>query len=89
MKVMAVNGSPRKCWNTALLLESALEGAASYGAETELVHLYDLDYRGCSSCFACKLKQGESLGRCAQTDDLAPILVAAIYDVLRVKAPAS
>lgn len=80
MKVMAVNGSPRKRWNTALLLESALEGAASHGAETELVHLYDLDFRGCSSCFACKLRQGESLGRCAQTDDLAPIL-AMVEDV--------
>jgi len=27
MKVIAVNGSPRKEWNTAMLLESALEGA--------------------------------------------------------------
>ena len=42
MKVIAVNGSPRKKWNTATLLENALEGAASKGAETELVHLYDL-----------------------------------------------
>ena len=33
MKVIAMNGSPRKEWNTATLLEKALEGAASEGAE--------------------------------------------------------
>jgi hypothetical protein len=30
MKVVAFNGSPRKKWNTAMLLEKALEGAASH-----------------------------------------------------------
>ena len=74
MKVIAFNGSPRKEWNTATLLEKALEGAASQGAETELVHLYDLKYKGCMSCFACKTKGGESYGRCAVQDDLTPIL---------------
>ena len=73
MKVMAFNGSPRKKWNTATLLEKALEGAASRGAETELIHLYDLNYKGCISCFACKTKGGESYGRCAVEDDLAPV----------------
>jgi NAD(P)H-dependent FMN reductase len=34
MKIIAINGSPRKKWNTAMLLEKALEGAASQGAET-------------------------------------------------------
>jgi multimeric flavodoxin WrbA len=72
--VLAINGSPRKEWNTALLLESALEGAASAGARTELVHLYDLDFTGCTSCFACKLKDGKSYGRCAVRDELSPVL---------------
>ena len=74
MKVLAVNGSPRKAWNTATLLSKALEGAASQGAETELIHLYDLDYKGCMSCFACKTKGGKSYGKCAVKDDLQPIL---------------
>jgi multimeric flavodoxin WrbA len=72
--VIAINGSPRKKWNTAMLLEKALEGAASRGADTELVHLYDLDYQGCTSCFACKLKGGKSYGRCAICDGLTPVL---------------
>jgi multimeric flavodoxin WrbA len=73
MKIMAFNGSPRKKWNTATLLEKALEGAASMGAKTELVHLYDLDYKGCISCFACKTIGGESYGRCAVQDDLTEV----------------
>jgi len=74
MKVIAFNGSPRKKWNTATLLEKALEGAASQGAETELIHLYELGFKGCISCFACKTKGGQSYGRCAVKDDLRPIL---------------
>jgi multimeric flavodoxin WrbA len=73
MKVMAFNGSPRKKWNTATLLKKALEGAASREAETELIHLYDLAYKGCISCFACKTLGGKSYGRCAVQDDLADV----------------
>jgi len=74
MKIIAVNGSPRKKWNTATLLEKSLEGARAQGATTELIHLYDLTYKGCISCFACKLKNGKSYGKCAVQDDLAPVL---------------
>ena len=74
MTVYAINGSPRKKWNTALLLEHALTGAASQGAETELIHLYELTYQGCTSCFSCKLKGGKSYGRCVMNDGLTPVL---------------
>jgi len=74
MKILAINGSPRKKWNTGTLLQQALEGAASQGAETEMIHLYDLSYKGCISCFACKLKNGKSYGKCAYQDGLTPIL---------------
>ncbi len=73
MKIIAVNGSPRKEWNTATLLKKALEGAASEGAETELIHLYDLKYQGCISCFACKEKGGKSYGACVINDSLEPV----------------
>jgi multimeric flavodoxin WrbA len=88
MKVVGFNGSPRKNWNTAMLLEKALEGAASVGAETELVHLYDLNYKGCVSCFACKTIGGKSYGRCAVRDDLTPILErAASSDAFVIGSP--
>lgn len=74
MKILALNGSPRKDWNTATLLGSVLEGARSQGADARLIHLYDLTYKGCRSCFACKVKGGRSYGKCAPVDDLSPIL---------------
>ncbi len=77
MKALAINGSPRTNCNTATLLNNALEGAASQGAETELVHLYTLNFKGCVSCFACKLTSGESYGRYALTDELTPVLTKA------------
>ena len=88
MKFLAINGSPRKNKNTASLLGKIAEGAASTGAETELVHLVDLNYRGCTSCFACKLVGGKSYGRCAMNDDLTPVLQAAHdADVLVLGTP--
>lgn len=74
MKVIAFNGSPRKNGNTAALLKYALEGAVSQGAETELIHLYDINYKGCVSCFACKRIGGSSYGQCAVKDDLTSVL---------------
>lgn len=73
MEIIAINGSPRKNWNTWTLLNEALEGAKSQGAETELVNLYDLNYKGCISCFNCKRKDKEH-GICGMKDDLTPIL---------------
>ncbi|GHU18147.1 flavodoxin [Spirochaetia bacterium] len=74
MKTIAINGSPRKGWNTHILVEEALKGAASQGSETELVNLYDLNFKGCISCFECKRRGGKSFGRCAARDDLKPVL---------------
>ena len=74
MKIIGVNGSPRKNKNTAIILKKALEGAQSCGAETDLIHLYDLEYKGCISCFACKLINGGSYGKCAFKDGLTPVL---------------
>jgi len=74
MKIVAVNGSPRKNWNTHILLTKACEGAESVGAQTEFINLYDLEYKGCRSCFICKTKKGKSLGRCIVKDGLKPVL---------------
>ncbi|MDK9708831.1 MAG: flavodoxin family protein [Desulforhopalus sp.] len=75
MKVMAFNGSPRKKkWNTVTLLENALKGAASVGADTELIQLYDLNYSGCISCFACKKISRKKDGLCVVKDDLTSVL---------------
>jgi len=72
-KIYAVNGSPRKNGNTAQLLQKALEGAASVGAEVKLIQLADLDFSGCRSCFACK-KLENPAPVCVLKDDLAETL---------------
>ncbi len=74
MNALAINGSPRKNGNTATLLNKTLEGTASQGCETELIHLYDLNFKGCDGCNRCKLINGKSNGKCAQNDELSPIL---------------
>ena len=73
-RVVVINGGPRKNWNTGQLLQKALEGAQSAGAEATLVHLYDLSYSGCVSCFACKTVEGYQKGICAHKDGLSPLL---------------
>lgn len=72
-KLIAINGSPRRNGNTAELLKHALKGAEEAGAETSLVNLYGLNFKGCTSCFYCKLKSKEH-GTCAMKDDLTPVL---------------
>ena len=74
MKAIAINGSPRRKWNTAQMLESALAGCKEAGAETKLYHLIDLKFKGCTSCFACKLLGGPSYAKCAMRDDLTQVL---------------
>ena len=78
MKVLAINGSPRKNHNTATLLQHALDGAKSVDAETEMIHLADYKYSGCISCFACKRKGTKFTGKCAVNDELTPILEKAM-----------
>ncbi len=74
-KVIAVNGSPRKKGNTAELLERALDGAAQEGADTKLIHLFDLTFQGCTSCFACKVRGSKYAGGvCSMPDRLKPVL---------------
>lgn len=88
MKVIGINGSPRKKWHSSQLLDHALEGARAAGAEVERIDLFDLDFRGCISCFACKRLGGPSYTKCAQRDELTPVLEKILAaDALIVAAP--
>ena len=73
-KVIILNCSPRKSWNTYDMCESFANGVKESGAEAEIINLYDVDFKGCRSCFACKLKGGKNFGKCAYPDGLTPIL---------------
>ncbi|MCR5100466.1 MAG: flavodoxin family protein [Butyrivibrio sp.] len=73
MKTIILNGSPRKNWNTAMMLKEAQKGSESAGAETEYIDLYNLSYTGCRSCMACKRKGAEKC-KCFWKDDLSPVI---------------
>lgn len=73
-KVIVLNCSPRKTFNTAQTLMEAKKGAESAGAEVEYINLVDLNFKGCMSCFACKKKGVDLGGLCAWKDDLRPVL---------------
>lgn len=72
-KIIAINGSPRSGWNTDILVREAAAGAASGGAEVEVIDLYKMDRcTGCVSCFGCKTEG--NLGRCVCRDGLYSVL---------------
>lgn len=72
MKVLAINGSPRKGGNTSLMLQKALEPIAAAGIETELVELHGRNYLGCIACMKCWERQD---GHCAiKKDDLNDLI---------------
>ena len=74
MKAIVINGSPRKKWNTDKARQRAAQGFADAGGTVETVRLYDYEYKGCVSCFACKIKNSKTNGLCAYRDALRPVL---------------
>ena len=74
-KIIIIDGGPRKNMNTAKLLQNFAEGAKSADSDIEVktIRLYDLDFKGCMSCMACKLK-GKASNICRFKDALTPLL---------------
>lgn len=53
VRIIGVQGSPRKSRNTEALLRHALAAAEEAGAETELVNLAELNIKPCIGCNTC------------------------------------
>ena len=72
---MIIDGGPRKNFNTASMLQKFADGAMSVSNQIEVktVRLYGLDYKGCMSCMACKIK-GKASNVCKFKDALTPVL---------------
>lgn len=58
MKVLIINGSPRKNGNTAIALNEMAGVFEKEGIETETVQVGNKDIRGCIACLKCK-EQGK------------------------------
>jgi multimeric flavodoxin WrbA len=53
MKVIGINGSPRKGGNTELMIRKVFEELEAAGIETELIQLGGKSVRGCLACGKC------------------------------------
>jgi multimeric flavodoxin WrbA len=71
MKVLGIYGSPRKGGNTDLLLDQALAGARSAGAEVSSIYARDLKISGCLECGGCS-----KTGVCGTRDDMQRVYPA-------------
>jgi multimeric flavodoxin WrbA len=54
MRVLALNGSPRKGGNTDLLLKEMLRACREQGHKGEILYLYKQEIRPCIDCRKCK-----------------------------------
>ena len=63
MKVLMINGSPRKEGNTYIALREMENIFIQEGIETEIIHIGNKDIRGCIACGSCYEK-----GRCVFED---------------------
>jgi len=74
MKVLALNATYRPGKTTTRLAQSALEGAASVGADTEMVMLRDKDIQFCKNCLTCYKDLESEIAPCTIEDDIGEIL---------------
>jgi multimeric flavodoxin WrbA len=66
MKVVGINGSPRKNGNTAILIQTVLRELNQQGIETELIQLSGQTIQGCTACWACMKQKNK---QCIMTAD--------------------
>lgn len=67
MKVLAINGSPRKKGNTSILLNTVLDVLKEEGVETEIFQVGGKKIRGCIACGKCGKMKNK---KCANKNDL-------------------
>lgn len=83
MKIFGIYGSSRKDGNTDQLLNKALEGAGTSGAEISKIYARDLKMSGCLACGGC-----DKTGKCVIKDEMQivyPLLEEA--DIIFLASP--
>ncbi|MDD3173567.1 MAG: flavodoxin family protein [Herbinix sp.] len=73
MKVIAINGSPKPKGNTYLALKTVCDELTAQNIETEIIHVGNMDIKGCISCNRC------SEGHCTFSDESFREIVNKIY----------
>jgi multimeric flavodoxin WrbA len=73
MKVLGINGSPRKGGNTEAILEMVFAPLKEAGIETEIIRIGGHAIHGCNACRSCFKNQN---GRCVIETDMLNEVVA-------------
>ena len=66
MKVIGINGSPRKEGNTSILIQTLFNELNRQGIDTEMISLSGQNIRGCTACGVCMKQKNQ---QCIITDD--------------------
>lgn len=75
VRILILNGSPRKEGNTAALAEQLTKGAQAGGAEVQILYLHGMDISPCTACEGC---HEEGSRGCVIGDEMQKV-----YDGLR------
>ncbi len=71
MKILGIEGSPRKDGNTEKLVKQVLAGAQEAGGRTEFLKLAELSINYCRGCGSCR-----ATGQCVIEDDMDRVVEA-------------
>lgn len=86
MKVVAINGSPRRDGNTHDMLEAALQPLVDAGHNCEIIQIGGKDVRGCTACAKCReIKDRTCHGRRDYLNEIMPSVFDA--DVILLGSP--
>ncbi|MDD2716087.1 MAG: flavodoxin family protein [Candidatus Wallbacteria bacterium] len=69
MRILALNGSPRKSGNCSKIIDKICRTAEKKGHQFTVYPLYDLVFGGCLACETCK----SETGKCPLKDDFTRI----------------
>lgn len=77
MKVIGINGSPRKGGNTEILIRTVFQELEKEGIETELIQLGGKLVHGCTACMKCREIQD---GQCHIKNDRINEIMTKMYE---------
>ncbi|WP_430886084.1 flavodoxin family protein [Fusibacter sp. JL216-2] len=77
MKIIAINGSPRKEGNTYEAIRMVLDELEKEGMETEVLHIGNKAIRGCTGCNLCFKNRN---GKCVISDDCVNEMIDKLKD---------
>lgn len=70
MKILVLNGSPRRDGNTVAMVNAFAEGARESGNQVDIVNVCQKKIAGCLACEYCHTKGN---GKCIQNDDMQEV----------------